>query len=377
MNAVRSMSVVYPHLPHYRFGVFRALEMRGIRTTFVAGATAQHGIETIPPSALRNSVMLKNRRIGRVLWQSGLARHLMQSDDDCFIFLGDVSVASYWIGLILLRIRRRPAYLWTIGWHRPDKGIRRVLRLVFYRLSKGLLLYGETGRDLGVQMGYPATRMAVIGNSSESLVAEEVSKRSETAAAILRDIGQSDVPVIGAVIRLSAQKRLNLLIDAAAELTRTGVKVRVVIAGEGPCRKQLHERAVQLGVDLLLPGPIYAAEDLATLYRHMVVTVVPQTAGLTTIQSMSFGVPVVSDDDPYTQAPEWEAIKPGVTGGHYTPGDVMGLADAIRPWLSQTDGERVVTAAACRAEVAAHWSPSVQASKIEKTISEWERPTRP
>lgn len=365
-----SVLVVYPQLPHYRYGVFSELDRGPLTVTFAAGSVAREGIELIPPGVLRETVELRNRWFGRVLWQSGLLSLLARRRFDHVILLGDASVASYWLALLLLRLQRRSVWLWTIGWHRPETGLRRLVRLAFYRLARGLLLYGTTARSIGTELGYPADRMCVIGNSAVSLVASGSSELPSQVEKALGTIAEGGRFVIGAVIRLSPQKGLDLVIEAAALLQQQDVPVSVLLVGDGPCRADLTRRAAELGVDLHMPGAVYGEQCLARVYEVLDLTVVPRAVGLTAVQSMAHGTPVVSDDDVYAQMPEWEAILPGQTGGYYESGDVRSLAERLVTWrdkLACPESSDEI-AAACEAEVRRGWEPVGHADRIADAL---------
>jgi len=368
MTQIPTVLVVYPHLPHYRYGVFKALaELPDLRTHFVADEIERTGtIETIPFESLP-AIRVKNRWLGGVLWQSGLWRVLRKEHPDAVIFLGDVKYASNWFAAIWLRALRRPVLFWTIGWHRPERGLKKFTRLLYYRLAHELLLYGEVGRQLGSEHGFPAHRMTRVGNSRTSSKSSlpPSTKEQKLLDNALKDTSQH---VVSTIVRLNASKRIDLLIEAAAIIQSAGTPVTLLIAGDGPERVSLEQRATSLNVDARFLGAVYSEDSLERIYAASQVTVLPSAAGLTVIQSMEFGTPVVTHDDPYEQMPEAEAIREGITGSLYKKGDVTSLADAIQNWFDvQSSSE---ASEACRAEVSARWSPASQARTIaDSTIA--------
>jgi glycosyltransferase involved in cell wall biosynthesis len=363
---MRTVLVVYPFMPHHRYGVFRALQ-RSARFTYIFASdpAPQSGIPALAASDVEHHLHLSWHTVAGVGWQSGLLRHLLAHRYDAVILVGDVTVLSTWLAAAMLRLRSTRVFFWTIGWHRPEAGAKRLVRLAFYKLAHALLLYGDVGRELGKSHGYAEDRMHVISNSHISPEPAPQQLEPPLDAAML----QSDQPVVGAVIRLNQVKRLDLLLEAAAELRTRGAPVTVVLAGDGPSRGHLEELARALGVDVRFLGPVYDPANIAAVYRAMRVTVVPAAVGLTAIQSMAHGVPVVTDDDRYGQMPEWESVRPGLTGAHYPKGDVMALADAITVWIARMTADATAVAEACRTEVAEHWSPGVQVQRIEAALS--------
>lgn len=371
MMSERRCLVVYHHLPHYRFAVFDELARTpGWSFTFAGAPTSRDGsIPVLTSAELPSVIDLANRWVGPFLWQRGLLS-LARRRWDHVIFLGDSAFLSTWVATLLLRFRGIPVGYWTIGWHRPETGLRRMYRLAFYRLADRLYLYGDVGRQLGTEMGYPASKMGVIYNSSGG-----PRDRAETLTLGRPDLDQ---PVLCAVIRLNPGKRLDLLIDAAAIVRRRGRAVRVEIAGEGPERERLEARARDLDVPLVMHGAVYDSEQLAQIYRRSSVTVIPSLAGLSVTQSLRFGRPVITHDNMYEQVPECEAIIEGQTGSLYRYGDVESLADAIERWIVVQQEGWARTSAACHDEVRRRWTGQRQAQvllrEMERTRAD--RPTR-
>lgn len=361
--------VVYQQLPLYRQDVFRALqETPGLDVTFAAGNTTwDPGIAPIPDGVLDSRHTLSNHWKGGLLWQSGLIGLLRRQHWDAVIFLGDFKYASTWVGSAFLRSKHVPVLFWTIGWHRPEHGIKRWARLAFYRMADHLLLYGNVAREWGQEAGYPPQRMTTIFNSSA--VVEEPDAAVDRSAHLRDLLPAPGTPSVGAVIRLSPQKLLPDLIRAIACLNATRAdKTHVVLAGDGPERDALVALAREEGVPLHLTGALYAEPELDLVYDAIDVTVIPTLAGLTVLQSFRFGTPVVTHDDPTAQVPEFEAITPGVTGEFYRRGDLNDMARAIGAQLSRVENDRDGVAERCRATVAEQWSAKNQARIIAAVL---------
>lgn len=361
--------VVYHHLPHYRYDVFRKLEDDPtLAVEFAAAPESQDGsIPTIPATSLNSFFPLRNVWFGPLLWQVGLLRLLARRKPDVVIFLGVCTYLSSWVGAVLTRLLGGTVLHWTIGWHRPEKGLRRQFRLTFYRLASKLLVYGNVGREIGIAMGYPAERMTVIYNSSSRPIQAIASHPGRTPGFAGR-LPPPGAQMIGAVIRLNPVKRLDLLVRAAAELRAGGRPVEVLLVGEGPERDMLATLAGKLGVPLWMPGPAYDDEDLSLAYQLLLVCVVPSAAGLTVLQSMRFGRPVVTHDNMYEQVPECEAIVPGVTGDLYRFEELESLAAATARWLDRQLVDSAETARHCREALVSAWNADVQSCLISKEV---------
>lgn len=353
------MAIVTSHLAHYRRHLYKILdEAPDIQVTHFSGAPSKDGILSLKSHEVQRLVPIADTEMFRAHWQRGVLRMAFEGKHDAYIFTGDVKYISTWIAGCILRIKKKRVYFWTIGWHRPENGMRNYIRLSFYKIANRLLLYGDREKHLAIRQGYPAEKTAVIYNSIsevEKIDVKEVSSNKE---------GHS----VGAIARLGSAKNFHLLLKAAAILKSQGDDIKVVLGGDGPERQSLEEKATQLGVSSVFVGAVHDDAEIKRFYQSVSVTVVPSAAGLTTIQSLSHGVPVITDDNDPTQGPETNAILPGVTGSRYEAGSAHELAKEIKTWLSKVTDDPYTTAKHCANEVRSRWSPSVQATRMLQAI---------
>jgi 1,2-diacylglycerol 3-alpha-glucosyltransferase len=106
-----------------------------------------------------------------------------------------------------------------------------------------------------------------------------------------------DRPIILSVNRLSQEKCIDVLIDAAAKMTKDA---HITIASSGPAEMDLRAQVEQLDLKdkVTFLGYIHDA-DLAPLYRLADVFAIPSEAelqSLTTMEAMACGLPVVAAD---------------------------------------------------------------------------------
>lgn len=368
-NRSHTCLVICPHLAHYRYGVFLELDRSpGWEFTFAADSRSRNdSIRVLRAGDVKHFERLQNRWIARrCLWQRGAVRLALRGDFQSVIFTGDASYLSTWVSAVILRCRRIPVYFWTIGWHRPDRGLAKWARKSFYSLADKLMLYGQDGFELGVAMGYPSSKMHVIGNSylgSDS----DGGRCADSIRSFVPD-EPTQIQWVGAVVRLNAEKRLDLLIESVAVLRGRGRQLGVLLVGAGPVESQLRAEASVLGVPLWLPGPLYSVASLRWIYDQLSVTVLPERAGLTVTQSLAYGTPVVTADDPYRQVPEFRAVVPGITGELYGEDEVDGLANAIERCLALLTAAPDEVAESCRREVRQNWSPESHSEAILRCL---------
>jgi alpha-1,6-mannosyltransferase len=94
--------------------------------------------------------------------------------------------------------------------------------------------------------------------------------------------------------RLSREKHVERAVDAVAVLRAAGRPVRLVVAGDGPCRRRLERRARGLPVTFL--GFVHRRGDVARLLATADVAVAPgphETFGLAALEALACGTPAV------------------------------------------------------------------------------------
>lgn len=361
--------VVYPYLPHYRSGVFELMDADDCyRFTFAAAEEAVQGIETMDSSKLKRFVRLRNRYFRGFLWQKGLLSTCMKAKPDFVLMLADYHYISCSILAFWCKIRRVPVFFWTHGWTREDSRLRHLVKRAHFCLSDSLFLYGNVGKEFGMQSGYPAGKMTVIYNSISKPDVESLPGESPLSTSI-RDFAEGRQTLVGAVARLQEGKSLPLIIEAVAHLKKSvpGYEdIGVLFIGDGPEREFLLDLGRRLDVAVAAPGASYDHAELAEFYRCVSVSIMPDKVGLTGIQSMSYGVPVISNGLATGQMPEWEAIRPGETGDYFIPGDSISLSQAIHRVVSGPPMR-----SACVAEYRARWSPDSQARVIREALDSY------
>ena len=145
--------------------------------------------------------------------------------------------------------------------------------------------------------------------------------------------------LVGYVGRLAPEKRVDLLASVARL-----PGVRVVVAGDGPVRRQL-ARALP---EVTFLG-VQHGEDLARLYASLDVFVHTgphETFGQTVQEALASGVPVVA---PAAGGPV-DLVETGVTGVLVPPGDGEALAAAVAA-LGADESRRAAYGRAARAAV--------------------------
>jgi glycosyltransferase involved in cell wall biosynthesis len=287
-------------IPDYRVRFFRALEEElGPQLLLVSGEDdwgrdLPH-VDGIAHATARNRFFLRRR----LLWQSDVVRTALAAR--VAILNLNPRILSTWVVLLGRRLRGRRTVLWGHVWPRAGQASRTEhVRGVMRRLANVLVVYTESEAML-----------------ARSLRGSHVVVAAPNALYSRAELGAADPPErttdFVCVGRLIDEKRPQLVLDAFERaLEELPDDTKLVFVGDGPRRGSL-EAAVEargLVARVVFRGRVSALDDLRRVYEPAIASVSPGTAGLSVIQSLGFGVPVIVTDDA-RHGPEIEATVEG------------------------------------------------------------------
>jgi len=174
-----------------------------------------------------------------------------------------------------------------------------------------------------------ATKTRVIYNGIEvAPQREEVSSR-ETR----REIGVPDrALVVGVSAGLAPVKGHRYLLDAFPAVLRSVPEARVMLAGDGPCRKELQRQAEELGISdrVTFLGHRDDIDRVVEAYDVIALPSLSESMPFSLLEGMARGKPVVAS----AVGGIPELVEDGRTGYLVPPGDSHALARALVRVLS-------------------------------------------
>lgn len=162
--------------------------------------------------------------------------------------------------------------------------------------------------------------------------------------ALRRDLAPAPELLMVHCGRLSREKHAERSIDTVAALHASGVRARLVVAGDGPLRGMLARRARRLPVTFL--GFLAHRGDVARLLATADVSLAPgphETFGLAALEALACGTPVVVSRSSALS----EIVSPGC--GRAVTDDASAFAAAVRHMMTGSPSRRR-RAARARAE---------------------------
>jgi glycosyltransferase involved in cell wall biosynthesis len=263
----------------------------------------------------------------------GIVRALRESRPDVVVVSGWSTFASQ--AAIVWCRRRGVPYLPLVeshdlgprkGWRRAVKGavVPRVLRR-----AAGALALGTASRDSLVERGAQRERVHIFANTIdvpewEERQGELAQRRSELRAEL--GAGAEDVLLLS-VARLGPEKGLDVLVRGVA--VAGDPKLLLVIAGEGPQRREIEALAQELGVRLRLTGDL-AADKVAEAYAAADVFVLlstRETWGVVVNEAAASGLPLVLSD---RVGAAYDLLRDGENGFLVGAGDAEATGETFK-----------------------------------------------
>lgn len=263
----------------------------------------------------------------------GVLRALRESRPDVVVVSGWSTFAAQ--AAIAWCRRRRVPYLPLVeshdlgprkGWRRAVKGavVPRVLRS-----AAGALALGTASRDSLVERGAPRERIRIFANTIDVPAWEERQRKLAQRRPELRaELGAAaDDVVLLSVARLGPEKGLDTLVRGVA--AACDPKLLLVVAGDGPQRREIEALAQELGVRLRLTGDLpadriaeaYAAADVFALLSTR------ETWGVVVNEAAASGLPLVLSD---SVGAAYDLLRDGENGFLVSAGDVYATGEAFK-----------------------------------------------
>ncbi len=328
-------------LPIYRLPFFDALAAActGGLSVFAGEPRPDEAIAVTDQLRFTHYVLATNIHILRgplyLCWQGGLIQWLDDWLPDALIVEANPRYLSTPAAVRWMKARGRPVLGWGLGappLAGPLASLRRSARLRFLSRFDALITYSQRGAQEYAATGFPAERIFVAPNASTP---------RPTSPPLPRSPAFSEKPTILFVGRLQARKRLDLLLQACAALSRSPersegavegpekMQPRLVIVGEGPERENLEILAKKVYPGAEFVGPKYK-DELAPYFATADLFVLPGTGGLAVQEAMSYGLPVIMGQGDGTND---DLVRPE-NGWQIPPDDLPALTETLRLALS-------------------------------------------
>jgi glycosyltransferase involved in cell wall biosynthesis len=204
-------------------------------------------------------------------------------------------------------------------------------------------------------VGIPRDKLVTIYNSVET-------DRFPQRAQLLMDPSR---PVIGTVARLNPEKDYDTLLEAFRRVRVSHPAARLLIAGDGPERVRLEQKAAALGLkgSVEFLGHVDDVRDVLSRLDVYVQSSHVEGLSVAVLEALASGLPVVAA----RVGGNDEAVLHDICGLLVEPRDPSSLAAAIRQVLENPDRSRQMGIAA-RQHVKGSFSNEASMARIESLI---------
>jgi len=172
--------------------------------------------------------------------------------------------------------------------------------------------------------------------------------------------------VVGICAELRPEKQHGELLAAIARLKRDGISAKCLIIGDGPCREEVEGKILEFGLqsDAAITGFQEDVRPCVAACTCLAIVSSSETFSLAALEAMAMGKPIVMSDIGGAS----EQIVNGYNGYLYSPGDVSGLANALKAITDVEVCERL--GAQARQRVRQRYSSTPMLKKYENLFTE-------
>lgn len=364
----QKLVLIYNTAPRYREAIFRAIDQE-YDCEWYFGET-KTDIKEMDLSLLKNAHCYKySGNPSKLYWKKGILSLLFKKENQIFFTLAESHSLTDYIFLGLARLKKKKVYVWTHGWYGKESRVEAALKKWMFRQVNGIFVYSNYGRNLMIKEGIPAEKIFTIHNSlhyDQQKALREIIAPSN----IYRVHFGNENPTIIFIGRLTKVKKLDMVVDAIANLKAKDENYNLVFVGDGVEKQNLEAKVNSMGMqqNVWFYGTCYDEKQNAELIYNADLCVSPGNVGLTAMHALVFGCPVITHNCFKWQMPEFEAIQAGSTGDFFEMDNVDALTECIRKWFSEKSDKRDEVRQACFNEIDTQWNPYFQMDVIKKNL---------
>ena len=373
-NKNKTLCCIFNYAPHYRLPIYEKID-KEIPVHFYFGDSLFNNerIEKLDYSHLngfQKELKVRSLRIGRLEIEctKGWMRLALNPKYQQYLITPNQFALNQWIFLLLCFVLRKEVYVWMHGlkYSQVSHKTLRIWKLYDFFL-KGSFLYGNHARENMVRLGFDPKKLHIIYNSLD--YESSVKLRDVVFDNPYRSYFFDDSPIMLFIGRLTVVKKLHMIPKAVEILKSRGVDVNVVFIGDGPELVNIQKSiAVEDKHKYWFVGPLFDEKEIAQYLYNADLCVSPGNVGLTGIHALSYGLPVITNDNFEVQMPEFEAIENGISGVFFKENDVEDLANRIETWLKNNPNREMVRHR-CYEVIDAKYNPNYQVKLIKAVLN--------
>jgi glycosyltransferase involved in cell wall biosynthesis len=294
--------------------------------------------------------------------------------DAAIISLRFSSLSGILVRLICC-VRGIPVLEWGHLVKHGKRSLRNNFRMFWYRRAQVLLPYGRFAKNYLLKLGFPKSRIFVVGNSLDYevqiAVRRALTEKDQKACRESFGASSADDRLVFFCGRLEKRKRIDLLIKAVSLLKKRERRVFCVIIGDGLESEELKALSREMGLEdrITFLGACYDESRVGKVIFSCDLCVVPHAAGLSAVHSLVYGVPVLTSDVLQgDHGPEIETVVEGVTGSFFKDNDLDDLVKKTEAML-YPEPSRIQMSENCQNMIDKAYTPAHQERIFIKALN--------
>ena len=254
----------------------------------------------------------------------------LRSKEKNILLTGEIRSLSVWLILIFNIFLKKNISLWGHGFYGKENFFVVTIKKFFFGLANYNLVYGERSKNLMILHGFDSQKVYVINNSLD-YISMLKHRNNSSANNVLNEKFKNNFTNLIFIGRLTKVKKINQLIHAVYRLKLEKKFFNLTIIGDGDCKKELVDLVSKLCLSnqVWFFGKSYNEASISSIIKSADICVSPGNIGLAAVHSMSYGTPVISNNNFDTQMPEFELIIPEKTGLFFKENDIADLTIKI------------------------------------------------
>ena len=336
---------IEPVLAHYRKDVFEYLQNNEDFNISILGGKNYQGILEIGSNNHDKLNYSQLRFLGRNFYYlKGTFKYLRKSNCDAIVCSG---VDFHLIHTILIfvyyqLIKRVPFYWWSHATFGKQGSLGKWIRKKVYSNSSGVLSYSQQGKQNLLHLGLQDDHIMVVNNA---LNLEDYGFIKYSPGELSSTNKTFTILFCG---RITKSKKLDLLIKALHEIMineQTQIQCQIIGGGSTEEYQKMLENFGLTGSISFL-GAKYGV-DKDAYFLNVDLFVYPGGIGLSILQALSFGLPVITTDNLQLHGPEIELLQPGINGDFFADDNVSSLVNKILFWKNRIGSQKAQVVTSC------------------------------
>lgn len=357
--------------PHYRKGIFFKID-QSYDCVWASGHIKN--IKDIDWSTFAGEIVnLKNINLfSNFYWQKGAVTQILRKDISHFVMIGEVYNVSSWLVAAIAKFRGKKLVFWSHGVYGKEGIFKRLIYRIYWKLPAAGFIYNNRSRSLLTEeCGVKRDKLVTIYNSLDYDTQLQL-RNNCMASDIYSKHFNNNCPNLIFIGRLTAVKRLDLMIDAMKILFYRGFKCNFTLVGDGPVNDSLTKKVAEYNLNghVWFFGACYNEKQNSNLIYNADLCVAPGNIGLTAMHSLMFGCPAATHNNFPMQMPEFEAIEDGKSGFFFDYLNAHSIAESIEKWFSRKDYKRNEIRNYCYSIIDTLWNPNNQIKIINNVMKD-------